>query len=459
MARRALTASLILAPFAVALAMQGCTQDFSTFDPTGSGGGDATTSTSTSPTTTTGTSPTTTTGPGGGEGGSTTTSSGGGGGSPPTDCEVPADCDDDNPCTDDVCNGGVCERTPVEDGPLGEDDETDCVDRTCEGGEVVETADDAEDPPDTSAPCDITICEEGAPTQVLADAGTSCGNPPLECDGEGVCAGCDGSPANECGDATECSDPTCNVGDGTCDPGFTADDPADPTDGDCKALDCPGDQAEADVVNDDADLPTDLPCSDRGCNAGMVTEPIRGEGMACLAGEVGVCDGVGRAAANCKTCRDTAAAGATDAGCSAATPNCDEAAGGGEGACVECLGDGDCGDGETCDPATDTCVATCVTSGDCTAQVCDPDTDTCEDCASNGGDGADLGCDAADGLNPVCNEGTRTCGACAGAGDCVGNPRGDDCRSFAGLGMQCGCQNAANDCEAGESCMDNVCMP
>lgn len=458
MARRALTASLVLAPFAVALAMQGCTQDFSTFDPTGTGGGDPTTSTASSPTTTTGSTPnTTTTGPGGGEGGATTVTSGGGGGSPPTDCQEPIDCDDDNDCTVDTCDDGLCVRTPVEDGPLGEDDETDCIDLACEAGEEVQTADDTEDPPDTSAPCDVSICEGGVPTQVLAEAGTSCGNPPLECDGAGVCAGCDGSPANECGSPTECSDPTCNVDDGTCDPGFTADDPADPTDGDCKALDCPGDQAEADVVNDDTDLPGDLPCSDRGCNAGQITTPVRAEGMACI-GEAGVCDGVGTASANCKTCRDTMAAGATDAGCSADTPNCDETAGGGEGACVECILDADCGDGETCDPATDTCVATCVTSDDCTAQVCDPDTDTCEDCASNGGNGADLGCDPADGLNPVCNEATRVCGQCVAAGDCSDNPRGTSCRANG----QCGCQNG-NDCDhpeaAGPTCTANVCVP
>src|SRR6185436_15337272 len=119
-----------------------------------------------------------------------------------------------------------------------------------------------------------------------------------------------------CGVPTACSTPTCDVDTGTCDPGFTRDDPGDPTPGDCQRDACTGDRAETISMIDDSDVPADLPCSDRGCAAGAITTPVLGEGAACI-GDSGVCDGLGTGAASCRTCRDTAGGLSVDAGCSA----------------------------------------------------------------------------------------------------------------------------------------------
>ncbi len=442
--------------------MQGCTQDFGTFDPTGSGGGDPTsssvgTSTATTSNTTTATTTTTTNvGPGGGGGAGPGGGGGGGdqggGGGVPTDCVEAVDCDDDNVCTDDGCVEGLCSNEPVGDGPLEGDDETDCIDFSCDGGLLVETADDTEDPPDTSPPCDVTNCVAGVPVQVLADPGTSCGANPLVCDGAGLCSGCDGNPGNECGNATDCSDPSCNTGDGTCDPGFTSADPGDPTNGDCKTLVCPGDQAEGNVVNDDTDLPGDLACSDRGCSGGNITTPVRPEGMACLVG-TGVCDGVGTAAANCKVCRDTAGGVADDAGCSGGTPICAEA---GNGQCRVCLDDAvgnaqdtGCAADEVCDPAgTGTCV-TCFGSGvgsvGCNGtEICDGG--NCVVCTDDGDGVIDAGCGLQGAeLDLACDESAApVCVECQDPLDCEfgENPNGLDCNRAGGT--ECGCETSGN---------------
>jgi Cys-rich repeat protein len=491
-ARRALSASLVLSPFAVALAMQGCTQDFSTFDPTGGGGTDAPTSTTGEPSSTTTSGPTTTT-TGGGEGGATTSGPGGGAGGPPTECTTPSDCDDGELCTTDECVGGTCSNTPLEDGtvePDYVDDPLDCQIRLCEGGVGVDASDDDDDPQDEA--CRAVDCQGGAPTPGdPINEGETCGSNPLECQ-DGVCTGC--ANDGQCPDPIEeCLVAECN-GDGTCGSTPTDADPLDDDPDDCRMPTCDGSGAEPIFVADASDTPPDGICGVGACNGMTPTQDPAAAGTACASGGA-VCDGSVSGATACVVCTVD---GGTTYGCGGPTPVCDTTANGGEGVCVGCLIDGDCGADEVCDTATDTCVGCvddgdcdagevcdaatdtcvgcvddgdcdggicdttsntcveCLDDGDCPGQVCDPDTNQCEDCYSDGAAGTDPGCESDDGLDPVCNEGNRTCGGCTVDADCADNERGTDCRS----GGQCGCQNNNNclhDEAAGPTCSSNVC--
>jgi hypothetical protein len=466
-ARRAVAASFVLGSLALLGQglTQGCTQDFSNFD--GSGGNDPTgpaSQSSTGPGTPTSSSssgsgnPTTTTGAGGDGGGPTSTSTGGGaGGGTGGGCVDASDCDDDNPCTTDACDDDVCENLPVDDGPIGGvDDPEDCRNHECLAGEEIDEPDNTEDPTDANPPCELTICAGGAPTPENAAEGTECGPAPQECDGDGTCRGCDPEgPDSQCGDATECSAPTCDD-DETCNPGFLDDATVlpDPVDGDCQRDECPGDNVNAQSVADDTDVPANLPCASAACDDGGAEFTRLDEGDSCL-GQVGVCDGLGNLAANCKTCRDTAGGAGTDAGCSAGAPICDELGNSGAGVCRVCnntMGGGgtDLGCPDTdqvCDPAgIGTCVD-CYTEGGGTVvncvsgEVCEPvGLGSCSTCYDEGAGVTDAGCEDD---TPACDEGTDTCEECQDAGDCAGNDNGTIC-SNAG-GTTCGC-NAVGDC-------------
>ncbi len=500
--------SVLVAP----LVLAGCTLDYAGLATSDAGGAGPATSSPSSSTTTAATTiaSSTSVGPGGGQGGAQagpgsgggggTGGSGGQGGSLPIECEDLAVCEDDNPCTDDACIEGLCQNNPVVDGPLGVDDETDCIDRACEGGALVEVLDDDEDPPDTAPPCDVTDCVEGEPTQVLAEPDTSCGESPLTCNGLGVCIGCDGAPADECGAVLQCSTPFCDLDGFVCDPGFTTTAPTDPLDGDCSALDCSGSSAEAVVVDDDTDLPAPTACSERGCSRGQITTPVREEGLPCLAGQVGVCDGVGTNPQACKVCRETASGGTVDAGCSDDLPICDQAAAGADGECRVCSDDlqgsaqdAGCGIGLVCDP---TDLGTCVTcyldgNGDsigCSgSQVCDVTVagGTCVTCKDEGDGLEDPGCASP---TPACDtrsmlacvecradldcsafkrpngdrcyrSGGTACGCTADA-DCSDSRQGTFCRTA--WGNRCGCASDSDcnhDGSAGPNCSSNVCGP
>lgn len=453
MTRRRIVPTTLLA--ATAVVAFGCTQDFGTFDPAGSGGGTPTSSTSTGPTSSTTTGATSVSSSGSGDGGAaaTTGSGGGGTGGAPTTCDEADDCDDDNPCTDDGCVASACEYTALEDQILV-DSPDDCRTIECVDGEYVDEPAD-EDPGDTNPPCEETICEDGAPTPVLASDTTECGDgPPAHCNGEGICVGCDpgGGAGDECGESTDCAEPVCVEvdNDGVCDPGYLPDttvlDDDDSTD--CQKQACTGSSAAPISVADDTDDPDDLPCGNRTCVGGAPSTAMVAAGQPCLDDGTRFCDGGGTAAANCKDCRDSAANGGLDQGCASGAPVCNPA---GSGTCVVCFVMGGtsvgCDAGETCDPdAGDAgaCVE-CTSDGDCTDQVCDLDDFTCEDCASNGGNGSDHGC--GNNLNPRCDETDRTCKGCSGNGDCTDNVRGVSCRGDG----QCGCQNS-NDCPGNTTC-------
>jgi hypothetical protein len=417
----------------------GCAVVFGLDEPSvreGTGGQDATSSSSTSSA-----APTTKASSSGGDGDG---GAGAGGGGPQgstgtgaTPCDDPAECEDDNPCTQDTCDDGRCDFVALGDGPL-EDVPGDCRERSCSGGELVDVADDTEDPEDANAPCELTVCREGLVSPLYAEEGTSCGPSPQVCDGLGACIGCDPSgPDSACGSPTACSAPTCDEP-GVCEPNFVPAGPiSDPIDGDCSATACTGDSAAPTQVTDDADTPPSSACGMGVCNQGVPSTAMVGEGEPCLVG-MGVCDGEGQGANNCVACLETGSQSpVTPApGCTFATPYCDDET------CYECLEDEECAsyaaDGGRQCLGTGTCgcndIVDCFNAAK--GPICDGNVCGCtqnSNCTSSPRGSRCVGSDA--------------CG-CLVNSDCLSNSaRGNVCLPD----DQCGCDDDG-DCDAGDTC-------
>jgi len=231
-----------------------------------------------------------------GGGGPTTTGGGaeqgGGGVGGAGGCQSASDCDDDNPCTSDLCADAVCDNVAIADGPIGgADDPNDCRDRLCQAGEEIDLSDNAENPIDANPPCELTVCASGTPTPDFAGAGTQCGasGSGLECDGAGICAGC--QDAGQCGSDTECATPLCDVGTGVCDPGFEgygfllSDEDANCTQRICNGSGAPTTVSDANDTFDDG-----RSCTLDTCDGATPVNDPYGAGSAPL-GCNGVCQG------------------------------------------------------------------------------------------------------------------------------------------------------------------------
>ncbi len=112
----------------------------------------------------------------------------GAGGAP--GCTSNADCDDDNPCTVDVCRPeGVCHRGVFGDGIAPEQQAGDCQRVTCDGGEPRSIADDTDVPPETD--CDAPSCLAGEIVSHPHERGLACDDDGGRfCDGIGSCVEC-----------------------------------------------------------------------------------------------------------------------------------------------------------------------------------------------------------------------------------------------------------------------------
>jgi hypothetical protein len=124
-----------------------------------------------------------------------------------------------------------------------------------------------------------------------------------------------------------------------------------------------------------------------------------------------------------------------------------------DGACVECLADADCDNGDFCDGA-ETCGAdnTCAAGTDpCAAdEECDEDTDTCVATCDVDADCPDDGnfCTG----DPACTDGT-----CGFAGDpCAATPDTPVCDETNDACVEC---LVDGDCTAPDTCVMNVCTP
>jgi hypothetical protein len=93
-------------------------------------------------------------------------------------CGTPADCDDGKPCTDDLCDGGKCVHTHINEGMLPPgvtDPPGDCLKTVCEAGDVVEKLDKGQGPDTDSADCTNTYCfSDGGTMTDPANEGQPC---------------------------------------------------------------------------------------------------------------------------------------------------------------------------------------------------------------------------------------------------------------------------------------------
>jgi hypothetical protein len=386
----------------------------------------------------------------GGSGGATSSSSGGAGGGA---C-VPVD--DSNPCTSDVCEGGLPVHTPTPAGSAcsmggtlcdgqgscaeclapadcaGPDDACkartcvagkcghaftaagtalpvqiagDCKHGVCDGNGVAILQDDGEDLPDDSNACTDDVCTAGVASHSPQAQGTTCGGA-LVCDAAGTCVGCN-TAADCAGTDDECKVRTC-VG-GACGVAFTAVGTlvAAQTAGDCLKATCDGSGQIASVA-DSADLPPDdgNACTDEACNAGAPSHPARANGLACTDGDA------------C-TVADTCQAGT----CASGPP-------------VICAAVDQCHAAGTCNPVDGTCSNPNRANGSsCNDGVACTQADVCTAGACNG---------AAYSCTPTSCQASSTCD---GNGGCtlVNKPVGTSCPDDGNL-----CTSDA--CDAGGTC-------
>ncbi|MGB2984255.1 MAG: hypothetical protein WBE26_00085 [Phycisphaerae bacterium] len=334
-------------------------------------------------------------------------------------CIVDGDCDDDNTCTDEVCNAGVCEYTIVT-GPCDDGDAC-TVGDMCLGG----------------------VCQSGSPPD-CSGAGDQCNT--ASCDSAGVEGNCDIlTPVT---DGTVCDDTdACNIGE-TCQSGACTGGSAPDCSGagdQCNTASCDpaGAEGNCDTLTPITDGTTcdDGNACDLGetCQAGVCTggspPDCSGAGDQC---NVASCDPAG-SEGNCdtltpvtdgtscddndtcnvgETCQGGVCTGGSPPDCSGSgdqcnTASCDPA--GAEGNCdtLTPVTDGtDCDDSDRC-TINDVCSAgSCAGTpvdcsfldDDCNVGVCNPVNGTCQAQTANEGDPCDDGFPCTE--NDICTDGT-----------------------------------------------------
>ncbi|MDC3956593.1 hypothetical protein [Polyangium jinanense] len=345
-------------------------------------------------------------------------------------CVVNANCDDQNPCTVDVCgNDGTCVLVPLDDGPLPGQTAGDCQRSDCVAGVLTTTNDDA-DIDDDGESCTDDACAMGTPVHTPAQNGTSClfGTAQGTCQG-GACA-VECGAQNPCDDGNPCTEDACNAGAGICmftdldglpTPGYV------PVPGDCLQHICVA--GEDTAVTDDTDVPVDMnTCTFDVCTMGAPTNPPVIAGEPCEPGKPEVCDGT----SNCVACNEPADCVLLPPDDVCQQRTCENHV------CVQSFAP----DGTTIDGQT---------AGDCMRVVCDGAGATKEIV-----DDTDLPNDNNACTKNVCTNGTPTfpneaintaCGAglyCDGGGKCVG------CNEAAQ------CEGTDDFCKV-RTCIDNQC--
>ncbi len=380
------------------------------------------------------------------------------------------DCEDNNPCTDDVCNPAdkTCKHTnniiACDDGSLCTTGDA-CADGKCVGGTPIDC--------DDKNGCTADSCDAASGTCTNENSTLPCDDGEV-CTDKDTCADgkCVGT-AKDCNDDNSCTDDSCNAKDGKCAHVNLADATACDDGSLCTSADaCKGGACNGTAVAcDDGN-----PCTDDSCD----------KAKGCLTkANTATCED-GDACTLKDTCKDGAcAAGATAPNCDDGNPctedSCDKEKG-----CVAVNSAKACDDGSACtenDNCTDgKCTGTnvsCADSNICTTDKCDPKTgcghtnntvkcsdasvctenDVCKDGKCSGtaiapcNDGNPCTTDTCDpkkgclftnvAAKTACDDGNActTGDACDAAGKCVG------------VGKSC---DDGNPCTV-DSCANNVC--
>jgi hypothetical protein len=202
-------------------------------------------------------------------------------------CEEMAECEDDNPCTLDICNSdGICLQVPIDS--LCESDDNDCTSDVCSGGlcthpangtcDCTENAECDDSNPCTNDACDNGSCQYQNNTDPCADDNNECTNDLCL---DGTCAH-ENNEAPCADEGDECTDDVCGGGlcthpaNGQCgcqdnpecdDSNPCTDDTCDP-DGDCQYENNTG------ACGDDGNACTSDVCSEGTCNHVREGQPI-----------------------------------------------------------------------------------------------------------------------------------------------------------------------------------------
>jgi len=256
---------------------------------------------------------------------------------------ITIDCDDQNACTVDTCDGGVCVNEPL----------------SCDDGDAC--TDDACDPAGGCTHTTISCDDGDACTTDSCDAALGCRHDTVTCDDQSACTTDSCDPVDgcvyttvSCDDGDACTTDSCDATEGCRHEAVTCDDQSACTTDACDpATGC----TFTDISCDDGD-----PCTVDSCDpeGGCSHEPI-------------VCDDE-------SACTDDACVDGTcvftpvscDDGDACTEDTCDPASGC-TSAPITC-DDGDACTDDTCDPATG-CQFTAVVCDDgdaCTTDTCDP---------------------------------------------------------------------------------------
>jgi len=394
-------------------------------------------------------------------------------------CAKDTDCPDDGiPCTKESCDTttGFCKRD-AQDLPFGDtgcDDQNPCTDDVCKEGACAHN--EASLPPTDGNECTDDTCVNGVATYTPVENGVGCGlGGMLKC----TSGKCNCTSAEECGTSTECLKFACensacsstSLEKGTfvdgndpgdclkrvCDGANAAivvpdvtDIPADPTTGNCQKKGC-DDQGNVTDDPDPTDLPTDdnNPCTDEGCNGGMLIDHVPvSDGTPC--GNGAKCEAVAGGGFQ-TTPHDACVTGA----CTGQSP-------------VSCAL-------YACNAAGDACLSTCGGAGDCIAGTyCDNATNLCTPLAAIGAPCANqgqcaMGTFCVDGYccNTTCADTCQRCNVQNNEGVCSAVPNGQDpdgeCPGQDACNGQGGCAKpngsacaGPTDCLSG-NCEDSVC--
>ena len=202
-------------------------------------------------------------------------------------------------CATPGCSAHTCGLAPSPQGTaLALQTAGDCQRTVCDGAGGVATIDDDSDVPFDDNPCTSDVCGGGVQSNPPEPVATPCGGV-LVCDGAGHCAGC-GAPGDCPGSDGECRTRTCVAG--VCGFAFVPDDTplsaGAQIAGDCQQARCNG-AGGVKFVPIGSDLPPDdgNPCTGEACAGGAPLHPPAAAGTACSAPDAAVCDGSGQCVA------------------------------------------------------------------------------------------------------------------------------------------------------------------